>query len=173
MVGNGDNNTNFFHKYVNYMRVHNSIWDIKDAQGEWVNNSRELDGVAKDYFEEVYKDSGSSDINSQMKILQYFPRLFSEEEGNQGGYAITLKEVEHVLKGFAKAKSPGPDGWPVEFFLEFFDILGLSLLNMVEESRTLGVVSGATNSTFIALIPKCNRPKYFKEYKPKTLCNLV
>ena len=57
MVGNGDNNTKLFHKSASYMRLHNSIWDIKDAQGECVSNSRELDRVAKDYFEEVYKES--------------------------------------------------------------------------------------------------------------------
>jgi len=45
-----------------------------------------------------------------MKILQYFPIFFSEEEGNQGGCVITLKEVEDVLKAFAKAKSLRPDG---------------------------------------------------------------
>ena len=41
-------------------------------------------------------------------------------------------EVEAVLKGFNKDKSPGPDGWPVEFFLAFFDLVGEDLVLAVE-----------------------------------------
>jgi hypothetical protein len=42
----------------------------------------------------------------------------------------------------------------VEFFLEFFDLLGHELLEVVEESRVKGKINGALNATFVALIPK-------------------
>jgi hypothetical protein len=46
----------------------------------------------------------------------------------------------------------------VEFFLAFYDILGNDILEMVEESRRKGWVSGALNATFLALIPKSDSP---------------
>ena len=49
-----------------------------------------------------------------------------------------LYEIEDVLKGFKKEKILGPDGWPVEFYLAFFDLLGPDLVNLVDTSRRLG-----------------------------------
>jgi len=46
---------------------------------------------------------------------------------------VSLGELESTLKWFKRDKSPGPDGWPVEFYLTFFDILGPNLLGVVEE----------------------------------------
>lgn len=37
---------------------------------------------------------------------------------------IILNELTKFIKSFAKYKSPGPDGWPVEFYLEFLDLIG-------------------------------------------------
>ena len=87
--------------------------------------------------------------------------------------SFTLKEVEDVLKGFKKDKSPGPDGWAVEFYLHFFDLVGKDILNVIEHSRLEGRVIGALNATFITLIPKCDKPTTLAEYRPISLCNLI
>jgi hypothetical protein len=84
-----------------------------------------------------------------------------------------LAELEAILKLFKKEKSPGPDGWTVELYLHFFEIMGEDLLALVEETRLSGRISGSINSTFIALIPKTNKPQQFGDYRPISLCNLV
>ena len=43
---------------------------------------------------------------------------------------FTLAEIKNVLKGFKKDKIPGHDGWPVEFFLHFFELVGVDILGM-------------------------------------------
>jgi hypothetical protein len=53
----------------------------------------------------------------------------------------TKVEILVVLKGFAKDKSLGPDGWMVEFFFFFFDLVGDDLLEAVEESRRSGTMN--------------------------------
>jgi hypothetical protein len=50
---------------------------------------------------------------------------------------VTIEELKSVLFHFKKEKSPGPDGWTVEFFTSFFDLVGEDLLALVEESRRL------------------------------------
>ena len=67
---------------------------------------------------------------------------------------FSIGEIEGPLKTFKKDKSPGPNGWPVEFFLEFFDLIGRDLLNAMECSRVSRRVNPSLNSTFLSLIPK-------------------
>jgi hypothetical protein len=76
------------------------------------------------------------------------------------------------IKSFSKDKSPGPDGWTVEFYLHFFDLVGPDLLELVEDSRLQGKISRALNSTFLTLIPKASHPTTFGDYRSIVLCNL-
>jgi hypothetical protein len=85
---------------------------------------------------------------------------------------VTMEELKDVLFHFKKDKSPGPDGWTIDFFTFFFDLVGEDLLAMVEESRRLGSISGSINSIFLTLIPKTNNPTIFEDFRPISLCNL-
>ena len=86
---------------------------------------------------------------------------------------ISMEEIVQALKSFKKDKSPGPDGWPVELFLAFLDILGNDFLALVESSRLEGRVLPSLNSTFLALIPKKEKPLTFADFRPISLYNLV
>ena len=99
-----------------------------------------------------------------MKVIRLFPSYILQEERVIFTTQITLEEVEWALKSFKKDKSPGPDGWPVEFFLAFFDLLGDELVNLVEVSKQTGRVLPSLNSTFIALIPKKDKPLSFADF---------
>lgn len=41
-----------------------------------------------------------------------------------------------VLKSFDKDKFLDPDCWTVDFFLHYFDLMGETILDIVEESST-------------------------------------
>ena len=57
-----------------------------------------------------------------------------------------------ILHTFKKDRNPGPDGWSVEFYLDFFKPLGEDLLGVVEEVRISNMFLGSFNATFIVLI---------------------
>jgi hypothetical protein len=86
---------------------------------------------------------------------------------------VTEDKLKVVLHIFQKSKIPGPDGWTIEFFLNFFDILGKDLLSVVEENRREGHMHAPLNSTFIALIPKNDNPQGLDEFRPISLCNCI
>lgn len=44
---------------------------------------------------------------------------------------------------------------------------------MVKESRKYGVIHASINSTFIALIPKVDKPSTFDDFRPISLCNCL
>lgn len=86
---------------------------------------------------------------------------------------VNMEDLEATLKWFSKDKSPGPDGWAIEFYLEIFEVIGSDILSVVEESRVSGRLEAAITSTFIALIPKVDNPSTFEEFHPISLCNYL
>jgi len=77
-----------------------------------------------------------------------------ESDNTRMSGEVTLAKIESILRLCARDKSPGPDRWTVEFFIGFWDMVGPEILALVEETRKTGYISGALNTTFIALIPK-------------------
>lgn len=63
-----------------------------------------------------------------------------KEEANLINRFVCLREIKDTLFQFSKDKSPGPDGWTIEFFMDLFDLLGEDLIKVVEESRTSGYI---------------------------------
>jgi len=59
----------------------------------------------------------------------------------------------------------------VEFFIHFFELVGDELLDVVEDSRSRGVVTKSLNSTFLVLVPKFNNPTTFGDFRLISLCN--
>ena len=51
--------------------------------------------------------------------------------------------------------------------------MGEELVNAVEQAKLYGGVTGAWNSTFFTLIPKCEKPLTFGDFRLISLCNLV
>lgn len=169
----GDNNTKFFHKFANGRKAINTIWELKDDRGQPVSSQQNLARLANAHFRGIYKAPGGINILEIMRIAELFPRYVDQEDSEEIQKEVTLDELEATLKWFKKDKSPGPDGWTIEFYIAFFDILGHDLLNIVEDSRRRGRISSAIKSTFIALIPKTDAPSSFDDFWPISLCNCL
>jgi len=148
------------------------IWEIKDEFGFTHNGQQALKSTAKKYFKSFYGVIEHSNLHDPVSVARIFPRSVTVEDSNQLDSPCNLQEVWDVLKSFTKYKSPGPDGWTVEFFLHFFELVGAELLELVEDSRIRGKVIGSLNSTFLTLIPKENNVTSLDDYKPIALCNL-
>ena len=61
----------------------------------------------------------------------------------------------------------------IKFFLELYDLLGLDLLQVVNDTRITGRILACFNSTFIALIPKVDNPLSQNDFRPISLCNCI
>jgi hypothetical protein len=145
-LASGDRNTKFFHAYANSRKLINSIWDITKEDGSVINGNHELHKEVVGFFQNTFKAHENLFITDQLVVLRNYPRMFSEEEGHKVADPVTLAEIQSTLKGFSASKILGPDGWTVEFFLAFFDLVGNDILDMVEETRKKGRVSGALNA---------------------------
>ena len=109
-IQEGDANTKFFHSFVSARRNSKAIWALNNQFGETFEDDAKLKYLGVQHFSELFSDDGKTNIEAQLKVIRIFPAFVQEEDQALFMSAFTLKEVEDVLKGFKKDKSPGPDG---------------------------------------------------------------
>jgi hypothetical protein len=76
------------------------------------------------------------------------------EKNEQIFMEINENELKETLRSFQEDKSSRPYGWPIEFYIGFYEFLGFNILQVVEETRRNGMMHPPFNTTFLALIPK-------------------
>ena len=132
----GDANSKFSHQYASAHQNFNTVWDLEDHLGNPITNEDALLAEGKRHFARVFNDDTLALLQEKLEVLILYPRYFSAEEADSIGRPVSLDEIEAVLKGFAKDKSLGPDGF--EIFLVVYDLVGEDILKAVEYSRVHG-----------------------------------
>ena len=169
----GDSNTKFFHALASGRRNQNSIWSLLDENGNSVEDEGALKEMGRCHFAHIFCDDKQTSLLDQLRVVMLFPNMITPEDAPGLTQPVTLLEIEAALHSFKKDRSPGRNGWPAKFYLHFFDLLGKDLLSAVDSTRVLGCVPPSLNSTFLALIPKKDKPTSFANFRPISLCNLL
>ena len=108
------------------------------------------------------------------KFLETYklPKLKQEEIENLNRL-ITSKEIKLVIKNLPKNKSPGPDGFPREFYQTFKEELTPVFLKLFQNIEMEGKLPNSFYEAGITLIPKPDKDPTKKEnYRPISLMNM-
>ena len=86
---------------------------------------------------------------------------------------LTFIEIFKVLNTMPPNKTPGSDGLTKEFYIAFFDLLGLILLKCLNYAFSKGVLSASQRQAIITSIEKKGRNKrLIKKWRPISLLNV-
>lgn len=82
-------------------------------------------------------------------------------------------EIKNTLFALPLDKSPGLDGYSVEFFRSTWDVTGEDVIAAVREFFRNGRLLKDLNTTAIALIPKKPEACKLTDFRPISCCNTI
>lgn len=165
----GDKNTSYFHKQATVRKTRNAVSTIKDSEGKNHDTHESIKAAATSHFKKLLTEDKSEEDYSS--LLQHMTSNVTQEINSKLIQEIEEEEVHSAIWSLHPDKAPGPDGFSISFYREFWHLIKKDLLKMIRWSLRKGKLGGSTNSTYLALIPKENRPSTFSRFRPISLCN--
>ena len=127
------------------------------------------------FYKELYNNNTTDDTITTDKVLNSctVPVLSTDQQTGLEG-KITLEEATIRLRLMKHNKTPGSDGFSVEFFKVFWKSLGKLVVNSLNHGFDSGTLSITQRQGVITLIPKGNKPReYVQNFRPISLLNVV
>ena len=163
----GDSNTKYLHAKANGRRRKNMITALNQAEG-LITEEKEI----VDYITNFYKNLfGQPDCNSIVLQIEN-PELVPNSDIGKLTEPFTEKEVKEVVFKMAHNKSPGPDGFNVEFYQHFWELIKTDLMNLFEDFHNGKLNISRLNYGVITLIPKMQGADQIQKFRPICLLNV-
>lgn len=124
-LAKGGQNTSFFHVPALKHQKRNQIKKLKNEVGIEVSNPVQIGRLATNHFQQAYSlldevpTPGLVDM-----LLDPLPTPINREDNISILRAVTYEEVHSVVFSMGAFKAPGLDGFPLDFFQTFWEIVG-------------------------------------------------
>ena len=170
----GDGNNKFFHSIIKIREIRNTIHEVQRVDGTKATTDEEIKVEAEKFFEEFMTfqppDFEGTTVEEMKELLGF---QCNELDCAKLIREVTSDEIREVLFKMPASKSPGPDGFTVEFFKEAWGIIGEDISVAVQSFFIKGFLPKGLNSTILTLIPKKEEAKEMRYYRPISCCNVL
>ena len=116
-------------QYLSEIITESNIVDSID-EGVVLNKRDSIEFYVQKYFEKLYGDEPYDE-----SIQDYFVNLISnkinEVDKDTLSREVTEEEIFNAIKGLNVNKAPGIDGIPAEFYLKFWDVIKIELIQVI------------------------------------------
>ncbi len=131
----------------------------------------EILGVWQQYYADLFT-AAPCDPAAQDDMLSKLSCRLSTEDCACCQGLLTLEECFAALSGMARGKTPGSDGFPMEFYLRFWSSLGADLVRVLNVAYEAGQLSTSQRRGLIIVLYKKNDRLETKNWRPISLLNV-
>lgn len=170
-----DRNSAYFHNKANYrrkrrIRRRNHIDTLQDKDGNWVTNKEDIQMLLTQYFKDIYTSSNPS---LHTDIFIFIQPCITDDENQMLIKIPQFQEVKEAMFQINAWAAPGPDGYQAGFYQHCWDIVGMDIVNLVQEFFSSGYFPPQINYNFQVLSPKQEILIKPGDYRPISLCNIT
>jgi hypothetical protein len=117
----GDMISTEFFKVVREKSTATAITGITDPSGAMVTNSSGINRLTSTFFRTLYASEGESPehLEALESLLAMIPQRFQRSAQDQLDRLLSKDELFAAAQSMATNKSPGPDGFIIEFYTKF------------------------------------------------------
>ena len=133
----------------------------------------EIEATLNQNFKEIMIEPSHDRSREINQITRNIPSPITQQHNELLMKPISLTEVEEAAFQMEEGKAPSPDGFTVNFFHHFWDIIKQEVWKIIEDSRVSRKILPAFNATFLTLNPKCEGVDSLDKLRPISLCNVI
>lgn len=157
----------------NARKSRNHIHFLEDVNGTRFDTPHEIHSHCSDYFQEIVGSEGNAQLFAQEDITSLLDFSCSETESALLEKSFSSKEIKEAFLSLPKNKASGPDGFPPEFFLALWPVLGGEVTEAIKEFFSSGKLLKQWNATNLVLIPKIANASKLSNFRPISCLNTL
>ena len=150
-----------------------SISKLKKTDGIVITNRKEILDEMQSFYSDLYTSCNPNLNDPNFNTIRELnlPTLNAQDK-TQLESDITLDECINALNAMPENKSPGHDGFGVEFYKVFWDTIGTMFLQTLQYSLKEGELTQSQRRAVITLIQKKGKDEtLIKNWRPISLLN--
>lgn len=125
----------------------------------------------QDFYSELFSSTRTFATDQEEMVSNLSKHLSAgKREACEG--LLAVEECRVPLKGMVKGSAPGVDGFPMEFYLAFWDILGQDLVAVLNYAYEQGHMSPSQCRGLITLLHKGSERSQRSNWRPTSPLNV-
>ena len=128
----GDDNTKYFHMLANGRHRKTKITQLEQEEGIIVGDANLKDYIT-DYYKRLFGPHLQNSFSLDETLRHDIPQV-SEEENEVLVAPFSEEEIRSAVFDMEHNKAPGPDGFSVEFYQFFWDVVKQDLMSLLVNS---------------------------------------
>lgn len=172
-IQEGEKVTKYFCNLENRNFTSKSMTKLQQSNGNIINSQEEIIRETLLFYKKLYSQKENLQIDLKNHASLTETQKLTENQKIAIETPITYTEMKNNLKTMSNNKSPGLDGFTVEFYKFFWTDIGHFLVRSVNESFAEGELSISQKQGVITCLPKGNKDKtLLKNWRPISLLNV-